>query len=67
MAAIPDYSNRMTIPDFVDACKCGMFTDYDGCGYYATETEMTNQEIRPSDVLKKQYNPEYSHVVWFNR
>ena len=67
MEAIPDYGNHMTMPDFIAACECGMFIDCDGCGFYATEIEILNQEIRPSDVLKKQYNTEYSHVVWFNR
>lgn len=65
---IPDYGDKMTLAEFIDACKWGMFIDYDGFGYYATDTQMTDIIVYPSDItIRKEVKQEYSHVVWFNK
>ena len=56
----------MTLEEFIDSCG-SLFIDYDGFGCYATETEMFDEEIIPSDVKKGKINYNYTHVVWFNR
>lgn len=66
---IPDYGDLFTLDEFMQACKEGCFVDYDGAGNYATSTQMTDIEIRPSDVTKctRPIYKEYTHVVWFNK
>jgi hypothetical protein len=66
---IPDYGHLMTFSKFKKYCESGLFIDYDGVGNYASKNKMSNKIISPSDfedgwVLK---NPEFTHVVWFNR
>jgi hypothetical protein len=63
---IPDYGEHMKIKEFSDCCLTGEFIDEDGLGYYATETQMTDIEIRPSDFTIVSSHP-YTHIVWFNR
>lgn len=50
MEPIPSYGTHMTIKEFIDDCKTGCLIDYDGYGYYATKTEMTDKRIIPSDA-----------------
>lgn len=65
---LPDYGHLMTLKSFVAAVRCGMFIDYDGNGCYATETEMDGDAIViPSEVKAGKINPNYAHVVWFNK
>lgn len=68
MGPLPTYGDLMTLTDFMDDVKAGYFIDYDGHGNYATETEMSNKRIYPSDVKKGDVETErFTHVVWFNR
>ena len=66
----PSYGDLMTIDSFEQCCKDGGFIDYDGYGNYATAFKMSNKTIRPSQVVngtKLFNNPEFTHVVWFNK
>lgn len=67
MEPIPDYGDHMTLEEFIDCCKCGGFSDYDGCGNYATDTEMSSLEISPGDIISGVYRKDFTHVVWFNK
>ena len=51
---IPNYGSHMTLKQFIDDCKTGCLIDFDGHGYYATKTKMTNKLILPSHVTGKQ-------------
>ena len=66
---IPDYGEKMTLQAWINDVECGGFIDYDGFGQLATNTEMSNIEIYPSEFLKKEVvPPEWAtHVIWFNR
>lgn len=64
---LPDYGDHMTIEDFKEYCDCGGFCDYDGYGLYATETQMSNIDINPSDIETGLYRKDFTHVVWFNK
>lgn len=66
---IPDFGDKMTLEDFIESCENGMFIDYDGSGYYATEDKMSNFPICPSDVIDDEVIEGYgfTHVVWFNK
>lgn len=67
MEPIPDYGDLMTCEEFKDAVDEGSFVNDDGSGYYATTTEMSRVEARPSDVRKHGFRRDYTHVVWFNK
>lgn len=67
MKPIPDYCEHMTIEDFVQCCKDGLFVNNDGSGYYATQTEMSDEQALPSILRHGIYNPDYTHVCWFNK
>jgi hypothetical protein len=69
MTKLPDYGDHMKLSKFIEHCKSGTFIDYDGFGYYATETEMTDILIMPSHVTgkRKRVRKDYDYVMWFNR
>lgn len=67
MKPLDKIGDHMTMKEFVECCECGGFIDYDGYGYYATEKEMTDKVIIPSEVMKGEHDNSYSHVVWYNR
>lgn len=59
---IPDYGDVMTIDEWNDAVELGLFTTYDGQGYYCKDGKMSNLEVftvtTPHDA---------THVCWFNK
>lgn len=67
--SIPDYGDHMTLADFTAHVARGLFIDYDGHGYYATDSEMSDIVVHPSDVKAGLVinDPRLTHVVWFNR
>ena len=76
---IPKYGDLMTMEEFIEACDCRCFIDYDGFGKYSDGIEMSDFHIYPSDVTSvdrkgccsgpsgELLTEKYSHVVWFNR
>jgi hypothetical protein len=66
---LPDYGTLIPIKEFIDQCLCFAFIDYDGHGNYATETQMSDIIVSPSDIVSSngKYHEEFSHVMWFNR
>ena len=67
MSEIHEYGDHMTLENFIDCCKSGVFIDYDGFGHYATNKEESNILIKPSDIKAKKYREDFTHVVWYNR
>jgi hypothetical protein len=62
---IPVTGYQWTMKRFVRDCASGFLTDYDGFAYYATNKQMTDIKILPSDVLDGDYDQDYEYVVWF--
>lgn len=56
----------MTLKEFIDGVKTGVFRDLDGLGKYANETKETDINIYPSDIQNGMYLKKYTHVVWYN-
>lgn len=58
-----EYSDLMTINDFLEAEEQGIFIPDDGCGFYGTETHYTY------DVsIWRHLPPEgATHVHWYNK
>lgn len=65
--SIPEYGDHITLENFIYYCKNYTITSNDGCGYYATETEMTDISISPNDILRNKYRKDFTHVIWFNK
>ena len=67
---IPEYGDLMTMKDWLYSVECGGFIDYDGHGNYSDGERLAeNKMIKPSHVKNNRIlkNPEFTHVVWFNR
>ena len=67
MSPLPDYGEHMPLTEFVRLCKNLTFMDYDGTGYYATETAMSSKPVWPSQITDDIVDRAYTHVMWFNR
>lgn len=52
---------------FKDMVNNGVFIDYDGYGYYATENAKSDIVIMPSDIIENIYRDDFTHIIWFNR
>lgn len=64
---IPDYADLMTIREFAERVADDLFTNNDGTGYYATETQVSALRAVPSNFREGRIDPEFTHVVWFNK
>lgn len=62
-----DYGDLMTLQDFIDCVKSGLFIDYDGYGYYVKDNMVSNIIIKPSDVLHNSIRKDFDKIVWLNR
>lgn len=60
---------HMTWDDFVSSCESNSFIDYDGFGEFATATHVSDETIKPSEVVAPGFvKPEWvTHVVWYNK
>lgn len=58
--------DMMTLDEFKEHCRQGLFTDGDGYGEYATETSKSDVEITPSDVLENILREDFPYVIWFS-
>jgi hypothetical protein len=66
----PDYGDLMTREAFDQNVKSGMFIDYDGYGYLATEKGYLRLvRVYPSEWVQLNHvaPEEFTHVLWFNR
>lgn len=74
MKKIPEdhYGDLMTLEEFVGCCECGGFINYDGFGVFATEDEMSDIQVVPTDITVEKIHEngkfsKFTHVVWYNR
>ena len=52
-----------TIKGFIDDCKWGLLTDYDGFGHYIDGDKVTDVKVYPGDYVLKFF----TGVCWYNR
>lgn len=65
---LDDFGDLMTMNDFIECCEDGGFIDYDGSGYYASETKLNGSiTVYPSMVRKGTIDKRYTHIMWYNR
>ena len=64
---IPSYGDHITMKTFLEWVRTGCIIDYDGHGKYATDKQMTDITVFPSDVKSKKLDKSFSHIVWFNK
>lgn len=65
---IPDYGDVMTVEEFGEHVRGGMFIDYDGWGNYIKDGKMSRKHLaHPSDFLQDGAPEGFTHVCWFNK
>ena len=57
----------MSIKEFIDAVKSGLFIDNDGYGRYIKDGKKTSIQILPSDIKYRAIRKEFDTIVWFNK
>ena len=57
----------MTIKEFTNAVKSGIFIDTDGYGRYIKGNKKTNITILPSDVKYQTIRRDFDTIVWFSQ
>ena len=69
MRPIAEWEKECLIPikEFEASCKFGAFTDSDGEGCYATETEVSDIEASPNAFVNGNIRTDFSHVCWYNK
>jgi hypothetical protein len=62
---LSDFGDLMTVEEFRENVKSGMFIDYDGYGYPVKDNLCAHLQIYPSELylLPK----DATHIHWFNR
>lgn len=64
---IPSYGEHMTVREFEECCRNGLFVNDDGVGYYAGIMSMTRIPVDCRSFYNGIYERRYTHVVWFNK
>ena len=63
---IPDYGDVMTIKEWNECVECGLFTNYDGCGYFCKDGKM-DRTLEVFSPKAAQTEIDATHVCWFNK
>jgi hypothetical protein len=60
---------KIPIDEWLQSVKDGMFIDYDGYGCWATENDVSDTIVHPSDITLKGIVPPVwaTHVEWYNK
>ena len=61
-----DSGSFMTLDEFKRLAGI-FFSDYDGSGYYATETQVSSVPCVPSDIYNGYVRKDFTHVMWYNK
>jgi len=64
---IPEYCVLMTLDEYVEACKGGLFIESDGGGYYSTDKLMTRISCNPKFAVAGVLRTDFTHIAWFNK
>lgn len=64
---LPDYGDLIELSEFVANCNDGLFSDYDGTGYYAIPGFHSKKYAIPSQITAGVIDSNWTHVAWFNR
>lgn len=62
-----DEECKQDILSFINGVKIWCYTDDDGYGYYATDTEISDQYVNIYAILKNVWPNWATHVVWYNK
>lgn len=69
LTLVPDDADLMTIGEFIEDCKRGVFTDYDGSGYYVVDGYESDIPVDCGllrEGIVNQAMP-WTHVAWYNK
>jgi hypothetical protein len=62
-----DYGSKRTLKGWLDYVENGFFIDYDGHGYLATDNQVSNIPIIPSEAKAFKFPDWCTHICWYNR
>lgn len=57
-----EYCEILSIKDFAQCVEDGIFSNDDGCGYWAKDGYMSNDE-----VFNVQDPKDSTHIIWYNK
>jgi hypothetical protein len=57
----------MTREEFMNDVETNSLIDYDGFGEFATETEVSDIPVSPSEVKNIKWPDWATHVCWYNK
>lgn len=60
-------SDLFTLDEFIEMCRIGAVSNFDGNGYYGTATKMSEIDASPLRIITGTIDRSWSHVVWFNK
>lgn len=62
-----DRDCQVPMEEFIEWCKYGYVTSYDGIGYYATKDEISDLSVDPEAFAEGYIRKDFTHVCWFNK
>lgn len=64
-----NFGDLIDVEEFRISLEFGLFTDYDGYGYWATDTHHDEENCLSPSQLILEFNPPSwaTHILWFNR
>ena len=57
----------MPVGEFWQCCEYSMFTDNDGEGFYATDTQESDIPAIPSEIVDENFRTDFPNVIWYNK
>ncbi len=62
-------SDLYTVAEFTEMCEAVHLIDYDGVGYFSTETTESDELVSIAEMAHggAGIDPQYTHVRWYNR
>jgi hypothetical protein len=67
MRKIEEGDHLMTREEFTHGVESGGLIDYDGFGEFATNSEVSDVEISPSELKTTEWPTWATHVCWYNK
>jgi len=62
-----DGTQYLTLDEFIEQVKLGVYNDFDGYGVYATETHISNKIVYPSGIARGEIDRSFTHIAWYNK
>lgn len=61
------YGDLFTMAEFMDMVRNRTLVNDDGHGFYANDKAYSNIYAKPSNMIRGEIEPGWTHVIWFNK